>query len=125
MDKIATNLEQSRKLVELGIDPSTADMHYSSWTILADGEFILSPNYGQTIEEMQEDYGNQIIPAWSLSALLQLMPRVGHSFPELCRGKETGLFYMWLDEEFDTQKYSNPIDAAFEMICWLKENRKI
>lgn len=71
---IATSIEQSKKLIELGIDINTADMHYSTWTILNEGEYILSPNQGETIEELQEDYGNQVIPAWSLSALIQVLP---------------------------------------------------
>lgn len=78
MIMIATTTEQSRKLVELGIDSSTADMHYSTWTII-DGKWILSPNYNDTIEDLQEEYGNQIIPAWSLYALLELIPQVGIS----------------------------------------------
>ena len=72
--RIATSIEQSKKLIELGIDINTADMHYSTWTILNEGEYILSPNQGETIEELQEDYGNQVIPAWSLSALIQVLP---------------------------------------------------
>ena len=73
-NRIATTIEQSKKLIELGIDINTADMHYSTWTILNEGEYILSPNQGETIEELQEDYGNQVIPAWSLSALIQVLP---------------------------------------------------
>ena len=85
------------------------------------GEYILSPNQGETIEELQESYGNQVIPAWSLSALLGFIPNYKlsseHNYhtctAETSFGKET---IAW----FDT-----PIDAAFEMVCWLKENNKI
>ena len=117
MNKICTSFKQSKKLIELGIDINTADMHYSTWTILNEGEYILSPNQGETIEELQEDYGNQVIPAWSLSALLRLMPNFNMFKRTIeCRIETTNHLI---------DKACDPIDAAFEMICWLKENKKI
>lgn len=140
MNKICTSLEQSKKLIELGVDVSTADMHYSTWTILNKGEYILSPNQGETIEELQEDYGNQVIPAWSLSALLELMPPYLFEFergidlniyPNLS-GKAWHCSYMPnAVENMKNNKFKritsgdNLVDAAFEMICWLLENKKI
>ncbi len=115
--KICTSLEQSKKLMELGIDINTADMHYSTWTILNEGEYILSPNQGETIEELQEDYGNQVIPAWSLSALLRLMPNFNMFKRTIeCRIETTNHLI---------DKACDPIDAAFEMVVWLKENGKL
>lgn len=115
--KICTSLEQSKKLIELGIDVNTADMHYSTWTILNEGEYILSPNQGETIEELQEDYGNQVIPAWSLSALLRLMPNFNMFKRTIeCRIETTNHLI---------DKACDPIDAAFEMVVWLKENGKL
>ena len=135
MNKICTTIEQSKKLIELGIDVNTADMHYSTWTILNEGEYILSPNQGQTIEELQEDYGNQIIPAWSLSALLGLMPKLyefendpddGGCQPNLCKGWDNNQWHIvYRSSIYITEWYDEPLDAAFEMICWLKENGKI
>jgi len=117
MNKICTSIEQSKKLIELGIDVNTADMHYSTWTILNEGEYILSPNQGETIEELQEDYGNQVIPAWSLSALLRLMPNFNMFKRTIeCRIETTNHLI---------DKACDPIDAAFEMVVWLKENGKL
>ena len=117
MNKICTSFKQSKKLIELGIDINTADMHYSTWTILNGGEYILSPNQGETIEELQEDYGNQVIPAWSLSALLRLMPNFNMFKRTIeCRIETTNHLI---------DKACDPIDAAFEMVVWLKENDKI
>ena len=115
MNKICTSIEQSKKLIELGINVNTADMHYSTWTILNEGEYILSPNQGQTIEELQEDYGNHVIPAWSLSALMELIPP-GNI---LLRDKLCGE-YKYINS-VDTNFYDNPLDAAFEMILRLRE----
>ena len=59
-----TSIEQSKKLLELGLKPETADMnHYEKddgWVTLPKGQI----SYG----------GFQIIPCWSLGALLGIMP---------------------------------------------------
>ena len=106
--KSYTDLSQSKKLAEI-LPLESADMHYATWTIL-DGEFIVSPNQVSTIKSMQEDYGNQIIPCWSLTALLSVLPEYHLSSPNplekqcCCRVK-------------DIETYSNnPIDTCVEMI---------
>lgn len=128
MNKICTSVEQSKKLIELGIDVNTADMHYSTWTIL-NGEYILSPNQGETIEELQEDYGNQVIPAWSLTALLDMLDyEVVDAEGESCYLKidKDDIEYQIRYEDrwnsgIETKWYDNLLDAAFEMILKLKE----
>ncbi len=118
MNKICTTIEQSQKLIELGIDVNTADMCYRIVAYNPDDIHVYQPYcFAGTLESD--------IPAWSLSALLDLMPNVKGHYPELCRGKQTGQYYMWIENTFDTQMFDNPIDAAIEMIVWLKENNKI
>lgn len=119
MNKICTSIKQSKKLIKLGFDVNTADMHYSTWVILSEGEYILSPNQGKTIEELQEDYGKQVIPAWSLSSLMELIPP-GNI---LLRDKLSGEYKCI--NTVDSNFYDNPLDAAFEMIVQLKENGKL
>lgn len=132
--KSYTDLEQSKKLAEI-LPLESADMHYATWTIL-DGEFIVSPNQGSTIEDLQEDYGNQIIPCWSLSALLSVLPIVyTNNKKEVCgpihidiTDSETPfvLWYVNLSHkgsivELQTKEYDNLVDACYEMILKLKE----
>ena len=131
MNKICTSIEQSKKLIELGIDINTADMHYSTWTILNEGEYILSPNQGETIEELQEDYGNQVIPAWSLSALIQVLPiTIVDSWTDYClmldikakmpRYVKYGDIY---HPEFPWDfKKQSLLDSVVESIFWLHNN---
>ena len=131
MNKICTSPEQSKKLIELGIDINTADMHYSTWTILNEGEYILSPNQGETIEELQEDYGNQVIPAWSLSALIQVLPiTIVDSWTDYClmldikakmpRYVKYGDVY---HPEFPWDfKKQSLLDSVVESIFWLHNN---
>ena len=61
MSKICTSLDQSKRLIELGIDIKTADMYY--WC----GSDLNIGGYNAIDEELD-------IPAWSLSALLELLP---------------------------------------------------
>ena len=118
MNKICTDREQAKKLIELGIDVSTADMDYIP--------FANNPEeYDCVINVWNNEHEEDWIPTWSLSALIDLMPKVNGHYPELCRGRITGEYYMWIEDTFDTQTYNNPIDAAFEMICWLIEQGHI
>lgn len=124
MNKICTSLEQSQRLIELGIDVNTADMHYSTWTILNKGEYILSPNQGETIEELQEDYGNQIIPVWSLSALMELIQDDIKIEKTLFDQSDMFTYSIIGDGyEYRSHEYECLLDAAFEFVCWILENK--
>ena len=116
--KAYTNLEQSKKLVEI-LPIESADMHYSTWTILG-GEFIVSPNQGDTIESMQEDYGNQIIPCWSLAALLSVLPV---SLNPLRDGKWNAMVQH--DGKMIYVNKDNPVDACYELILKLNDKNGI
>ena len=59
------------------------------------------------------------IPAWSLSALLELIP-AGNILLRDALSKN----YKCINS-IDSDLYDNPLDAAFEMVVWLKENEKI
>lgn len=113
--KIATNVKQSKELAKI-LPVESADM---SWTSIYD-ENHLMPYYRLDILPYKLNSAISI-PAWSLSALLHILPKVNGKYPELLRGKETGLFYMWIEDMFDTQTYVDPIDAVMEMIEYLKE----
>ena len=114
MSKICTDLEQSRKLLSLGIDKNTADMHYFS-----DGYNPTKLDVGYSAENAKFYRGtkNEYIPAWSLTALLKLMPsRIDGFYTKLTKIHDNG----WCIEGHKT--IGEPIDAAFEMVCWLLEN---
>ena len=111
MNKICTSIDQSQKLIELGIDVNTADMcHRYRWS---NNNFMNLPCAEKAREPITGD-----IPAWSLSALFHILPSASldssddHYFRIHCMEK----FSEWHD---------NPIDAVFGMIVRLKENGKI
>ena len=66
MSQIATTIEQSKKLIELGISIKTADFAYLDGN--ENGLFILTDKYKQS------DYLKNDIPAWSTGALINLLP---------------------------------------------------
>lgn len=128
MNKICTSLEQSKKLIELGIDVSTADMF---WHRKMDGTYSLR------VDDIMLKFDT---PAWSISALLNLMPPYLFEFergidlniyPSL-NGKAWHCSYMpnaVVNIKNDKFKQittgDNLIDAAFEMVVWLKKNKKL
>lgn len=126
-NKIATTEEQSKKLLELGIDEGTADMywwHYDEKTYLSgmfDGEF----------NKREED-----VPAWSLSALMELLPSAVHTeigdILELEIVKtEFGTYLLQYANAYNGkveitsgfQQY--PTDAVFDVVVKLNENKLI
>ena len=107
--KICTSIEQSKRLIELCLDVSTADM---CWSIdIPD----LPTLFAYPITDC-DNWENKI-PAWSLTALLRLMPNFNMFKRTIeCRIEITSHLI---------DKACDPIDAAFEMVVWLKENNKI
>jgi hypothetical protein len=151
MNKICTDIEQSKKLIELGIDINTADLTVVDLPI-QNGDrfkFISSKLPNDTFSSIT-DGKSEKIPVWSLSALLNLLPS---EFTEVGKYSTTTYKidirkYKFTDDvdlyqiaygsiKFDvdgqhsfkdmvnTDQKEEPIDAVFQMIVWLKENGKI
>lgn len=83
MTQIATTIEQSNKLIELGLSADTADMNYCNSSYKGKdyvGEWKLSlqsPQEAKNILDMSVTSWNtywEIIPAWSLSKLIDMVP---------------------------------------------------
>lgn len=114
MDKICTDIPQSRKFIKLGIDVNTADM---TWQVVRKNRAL---HLGFNVEKYKE-YSNELIPAWSLTALLELLYR-NNSLVYF-----DGMYNMvyGIEPHYTSPSYSDPLSAAFEMICWLKKNNKL
>lgn len=124
--KAYTDVKQSKKLAEI-LPLESADMHYAPWTIL-NGEFIVSPNQGSTIEDLQEDYGNQIIPCWSLAALIELLPNkiVVNNENYFLNFTKNNVKYIgivtWDGQKCISTEEENLLDACYNMIVKLKKD---
>lgn len=118
--KICTSIEQSQKLIELGVDVNTADMY---WWHSGKRYYIESMDD----DDFNEEEGH--VRAWSLTALIGLMPERIKIDDELSfclasKKSSTG-FSFGYNLNGSTFVKDNPLDAEFEMVVWLKENEKI
>ena len=114
-------LQQSK--TELGIDINTADMIHN----------ILGEPYVKHDTPIDKYH----TPAWSLSSLIGLMPfqiiedNERYGFTQYKGYNSQGETYRFEYVSnigirlYETYYLNNPIDAAFEMVCWLLENKKL
>jgi len=129
MNKICTTIEESKKLIELGVDASTADM---MWKYNSDKK-----EYYYKSAIIPYTFFNDI-PSWSLSALLELIPPYLGDFNEgidfglskSMNGKWYSAHYIRLNDDgivtFNkTVTGDTAIDAVFEMVVWLLESHFI
>ena len=121
--KSFTDLAQSKKLAEIlpieSADMFCADVFNKEKETHSYNFHILSTWGCNTFEELK-DRENKFVsftPVWSLAALLKLIPNFNMFKRTIeCRIETTNHL---------VDKACEPIDAAFEMICWLKEHNKI
>ena len=119
-----TDLEQSKKLIELGIDVNTADMFWDT----AEPNERRKPLVGPISDYCDMD--DWAVPCWSLSALLDLMPKIHGERPRLDTGRiQTEKYYVEYpyhestkNDWYSTKLCDSAVDAAFEMVCWVINN---
>lgn len=138
MNKEYTSVEQSKHLLELGLDPETADMEFLF--VKKDNSMVGKVPFVKDGYE-EPDCGYNIVPCWSPMALLNLMPTYLFKFergidlmiyPSLNKSKKWQVSYLSADLSPENKdKYIKVIhgdtlvDAAFGMMCWLLENNFI
>lgn len=128
-----TTVEQSKKLLELGLNSESADMFYldnskAKVPILGEYKIFDIPS----IKHINSDELISIdmqIPCWSLGALLEVMPEIFEDEndrgcnPTLSKGYDTDMWHcLYRSTIYITDWYKSPTDAAFEMVVWLLEN---
>jgi hypothetical protein len=133
MNKICTSIEQSLKLIELGIDVNTADMYYYDKNIFSGAMSA----FNGVLLIRGDKFPDNTTPAWSLSALLKLMPYRTEASKRESYGKimkrdtwDGEFCFICYPKGLEKNKHlsgyhNNPVDAAFEIICWLLENKRL
>ena len=116
--KTYTDLNQSKKLAELGIDVNTADMWYppSSIEYGVVNKWWEKPIVIRDIEHsiFKKEY---YIPAWSLASLLSVLPKgTNISTPKPINALG---YCCW--NQYSEVYADNPVDACYEMILKLHE----
>lgn len=138
MIKDCTSVEQGRELLDMGISPSTSDKCWIAVEIGKDEPALYPMSLEQArenrmtadkflIDIAKEKVPGAITPAWSLTALLDLMPaeieNEGVNYPfslkkvgteyQACYSRESDLLYSILE--------ATPVNAAFRMLCLLND----
>ena len=109
MNPKATTIEQSRKLLELGLDPKSADFAL----VGEDGCFVKSSSY--EVEDTET-------PAWSLEALIDALPS-GTAFISTDRLGYCVTFSFGVWVLYQSTSYSKSLlNQMFELVVWLLEN---
>lgn len=120
--KSYTDLQQSKKLAEI-LPIESADMHYNNVS-------IKGINYVDEYRAELMDYNTaqkvlskylvnplfEVIPCWSLAALLGVYPMVV--------GRDMDMYCCWQNSKnLHSRHYDNPVDACYEMIIKLYEQK--
>lgn len=131
-----TSIEQSKKLLELGLSPKSADMEYKcvGFTMHTNRptdefKYKLMPKEVDIPHKAKYD-----IPCWSVGALLELMPlpRLEKDVFPISEQKNFEEKFGWecitygdnamsLCEQWSSTK----IDVCYKMVVWLLENNYI
>lgn len=140
---VFTHTEQGRKLMELGCDTNTADLSWDYKNTVNDDDYNIAYTAVISFEPYRFNEGRKYnhpiqpppsLPAWSLSALLQLMP-------ETIYADNNNQIYKMQVYNHDGQcccDYVGELDgdslicfasnsyiySAFQMVCWLLENNR-
>lgn len=133
--QIGTNINQSRKLLELGLKPGTADMYLEKSKTPEYGEYHLhticegiDPEHWFSVR-MNRD----ITPVWSLDRLLELIPksikqrhRPNADFDMHSDGQYWFISYEELGYDVKHQEMRHKsFDAVICMIEWLIHNNHL
>lgn len=118
--------------MKLGIDVNSADMCWSLFTIITNGnkeikQVLLPTTYKKITKQSAPDFIERF-PAWSLTALMGLIP---NSINFVYENDSIFVLKKIENDNYIADYYEvsfvkdNPLDTVFEMIVWLKENGKI
>ena len=135
-----TSIEQSKKLLELGLSPESADMCYLPTHIGDEHHWIASLSSYSECTKMTDVSIDYCIPCWSLGALLEVMPKSIERYDsDRCyRHYSLNLFKAYryccsysfgpsLNEENHMQlccfgEDASWLDVVFKTVVWLIEN---
>lgn len=121
-----TGIEQSKKLLELGLKPETADCFYD----LAEPDDRRKPIVGRMDEYEGEEW---FVPCWSVGALIGLLPEripykvdnQTHALLDIQKNSVAYVAYGWDNEVVFETGRKDLIDCLVETFEWLLQNKYI
>ena len=130
--KSYTDIEQSKKLAEI-LPLESADMHYNNASIkginYVDEHRAELMEYNKAIKVLSTYTINplfEVIPCWSLAALLDILSKTAHSIDEdgsvdLCDYKNIEWSLCLTNTNVELFTANNPVDVCYQMIIKLNE----
>ena len=116
--KSFTDIEQSKKLAKI-LPLESADMYWST-TLNTPVPYLATKLEHQLYKE-----GANLIPCWSLTALLGVLPILDNRSPVMSKtfdGKYRVIYHSTAYEKaIYTEDFDNPVDACYEMVLKLNE----
>lgn len=113
MEKICTTKKQGEELLKLGIERKTADMY---WPL-----GFPFPEVCDEGDKEQADY-----PAWTLGALLQLIPSSGTLFISRYKGGSVDFCITRGSQTYNYEcKEKNLFDSVFKLVILLRSDKFI
>ena len=124
-----TTIEESKQLIEAGLDVNTQDMYYQQCCSMLTGEYKWKPFIGEhlAIRENLFSYRNgYTMPCWSLAALLNIIDNNNIVY-DICNDKNRDFKILVYDAEYikQTLKFYHTENNITDMIIWLLEHNYI
>jgi hypothetical protein len=111
--KICTDIEQSRKLAE--ILPLESSDGY--WDFQIDGYKLIADELGYYKNDSE-------IPCWSLAALIEIIPWTQvNRMTNSCKWEASSWINSNFVSEYHVEGFDTPVDACYEMIIKLHEQK--
>lgn len=128
---MATDIPQSRRLLACGVGPDSADMHWNHFIIqepfLCIGEIPCDNETGEVMDA--ED-----VPAWSLLALISILPATVHdgtgNFNRIITDVSEGVWMVEYNSDDDEANLTftvnrDPFEACVRMVEELHKLKKL
>lgn len=130
MTRFYTSIEESKKLLELGLSAESADMYYFEHEPFID---TVTGHYDVERMNTHKEAGFEIHPCWSLGALLEVIPRkiygpipkdhpVEFQMNKLPNDRYIVHYFDDTGLQHGKAFTGSLIGAAYNMVVWLLEN---
>lgn len=108
--QVCTNIEQSKRLLALGLKKETADMHHY--------QYVEGGRWNVEARPSIAGYNNRLVPAWSLHRLIEMMPNAFQdeqyrNFVLKVNSQEVAYVYNYVDDNGYGQTDSIDVDDNF------------
>ena len=138
-----TTIEQSKKLLDFGLNPETADMRYGHIAPYEFSDRMYDGGYDKVpypkdflklcADFCEEDIYDGSLPCWSLAALIELMPfmiSLIDNYYSLWFGKNETTYFIGYGNvnngnnicKFEGEDF---VSVVVDATCWLLENKYI